>query len=143
MIEILLGLLLVAGAFIILTGAGDTLGLSNIDFFPLLGYGGTGFILALGILLIAAGLSRRAMQRHHERRHTIRSARLTAAAFLGVASLAAGLPLAAEPFNLLRIEGFPVGYYLAAQGGLIGLVILAFVWAGRQNRIDAEGAGHE
>lgn len=33
MIEIVLGLLLVAGAFIILTGAGDTLGLSNIDFF--------------------------------------------------------------------------------------------------------------
>lgn len=143
MIEIGLGLLLIAAAFIVLAGAGDTLGLSNIDFFPLLGYGGTGFILALGILLVAAGLSRRAMKRHHEARYTLRSARLTTAAFLATASLAAGLPLAAEPFNLVRVDGLPLGYYLAAQGGLIGLVILAFVWAARQNRIDAEEGENE
>ncbi|MDQ8697907.1 sodium/substrate symporter small subunit [Hyphomicrobium sp. LHD-15] len=143
MIEIVLGLLLLAGAVIVVMGAGDTLGLSNIDFFPLLGYGGTAFILALGILLIAAGLSRRAMKRHHARRHTLRSARLTTAALLLVACLTAGLLLASEPFNLLRVDGLPLGYYLAAQGGLIGLVILAFVWAARQNRIDLEGGDHE
>lgn len=143
MIEIVLGLLLLAGAVIVVMGAGDTLGLSNIDFFPLLGYGGTAFILALGILLIAAGFSRRAMKRHHARRHTLRSARLTTSALLLVACLTAGLLLASEPFNLLRVDGLPLGYYLAAQGGLIGLVILAFVWAARQNRIDIEGGEHE
>ncbi len=143
MIEIVLGLLLLAGAVIVVMGAGDTLGLSNIDFFPLLGYGGTAFILALGILLIAAGLSRRAMKRHHARRHTLRSARLTTSALLLVACLTVGLLLASEPFNLLRVDGLPLGYYLAAQGGLIGLVILAFVWAARQNRIDIEGGEHE
>jgi putative solute:sodium symporter small subunit len=144
MIEIGLGVLLLAAAVIVLIGAGDTLGLSSIDFFPLLGYGGTGFIVALGSLLIAAGLSRRAMQRRHERRHTLRSARLTTAALLSGACLTMGLLLGPEPFNLVRIRGLPLGYYLAAQGGLIGLVVLAFVWAARQNRIDAEeGAAHE
>jgi putative solute:sodium symporter small subunit len=63
--------------------------------------------------------------------------------FLVAAGLAVGVPLAAEPLNLLRIEGFPFGYYLAAQGGLVALVILAFVWAARQNRIDAEEPGHD
>jgi putative solute:sodium symporter small subunit len=143
MIEIGLGVLLLAAAVIVLIGAGDTLGLSNIDFFPLLGYGGTGFILALGILLIAAGLSRRAMKRRHETRYTLRSARMTTAALLMIACLAIGLLLAAEPFNLIRIEGMPLGYYMAAEAGLIGLVILAFVWAVRQNRIDSEERGHE
>lgn len=138
MIEIGLGLLLIAGAFVILAGAGDTLGLSDIDFFPLLGYGGTGFILGLGVLLVAAGLVRRAMKRHHERRYTLRTSRLTTTGILAAASLAIGLPLAAEPFNLVRIEGLPGGYYLAAQGALVGLVILAFIWAARQNRIDVE-----
>lgn len=144
MIEIGLGVLLLAAAVIVLIGAGDTLGLSNVDFFPLLGYGGTGFIVALGILLIAAGLSRRAMKRRHERRHTLRSARLTTAALLAAASLTIGILLASGPFNLVRVDGLPLGYYLAAEAGLIGLVILAFVWAARQNRIDAEeGAAEE
>jgi putative solute:sodium symporter small subunit len=143
MIEIGLGLLLIAAALIVLTGAGDTLGLPHIDFFPLLGYGGIAFILALGILMLAAGFSRRAIKRNHEARNALRSARLTAVALLLVVCLTLGLLLGAEPLNLVRIYGMPLGYDMAAQAGLIGLVILAFVWAGRQNRIDSEESEHE
>jgi putative solute:sodium symporter small subunit len=142
-IEIGIGLLLVLGASVILTGAGDTLGLEAVDVFPLIGYGGIGFIAALGVLFIAAGLTRRAMQRHHARRYALRSARLTWVGVLLTAFLAIGVPLCAAPFNLVSVGGFPLGYYAAAQGALIGLVVLAFAWAGRRNRIDAEEPAHE
>jgi len=137
-IEIGIGVLLILGAGVILTGAGDMLlGPSVIDLFPLIGYGGTAFILAIGLLLIAAGLARRAMARHHARRHALRSARLSSIGCLLAASLAVGVPLCAAPFNLVVVADFPLGYYAAAQGALIGLAALAFAWAARQNRIDA------
>jgi putative solute:sodium symporter small subunit len=81
---------------------------------------------------------RRAIARKPERRHMLRSARLTAAGILATAILAVGLPLLADTLGVVRIEGLPLGYYVAAQGGLFGLVILAFVWAARQARIDRE-----
>jgi putative solute:sodium symporter small subunit len=141
-IEIGIGLLLIVGAGVILTGAGDLLlGPAAIDLFPLIGFVGTFFIAAVGLLLIAAGLARRTMQRHHARRHELRSARLAWIGTLLVASLAIGVPLCAAPFNLVSVAGFPLGYYAAAQGALIALVVLAFAWAGRQNRIDAGHIG--
>jgi putative solute:sodium symporter small subunit len=36
------------------------------------------------------------------------------------------------------ILGFPLGFYMAAQGSLIVFVVLIFWFAHRQNRIDAE-----
>ena len=140
MIEIGIGVLLVAGALSLVAGAlGIVAAPAGVDLFPLFGVVGTGLVLTAGLLLVAAGRTRRAIARHPERRHALRSTRLTIVALLLVAGLAiAALPLSPGPFNLLRIGGFPAGYYLAAQGGLIGLVILAFWWAARQNRIDAE-----
>lgn len=138
MIEIVLGLLLIVGALAILAP-----GATGIDLIPLIGYGGTGVLIGAGVLLIAAGLTRRALRRDAARGHALRTARLTIGALLVTAGLAIGLPLAAEPFNLVRVAGFPLGYYLAAQGALIGLVVLAFVWAARQSRIDAEEPHHE
>lgn len=32
--------------------------------------------------------------------------------------------------------GFPLGYYMAAQGSVIAFVVLAFWFVGRQERID-------
>ncbi len=142
MIEIGFGLLLIAGVLAVLAGVGGLLpGASGIDLLPFLGYGGVAVLLAAGTLLIADGLARRAIGRDRGIRHALRTARLTTAALLATAVLAIGLPLAAGPANLVRIEGMPLGYYLAAQGALIGLVILAFAWAARQNRIDAEEHG--
>ena len=52
--------------------------------------------------------------------------------------------LFARSLNEIVIIGFPVGFYVAAQGSLIAFVILIFWFANRQNRIDDEfGVGEE
>jgi putative solute:sodium symporter small subunit len=40
--------------------------------------------------------------------------------------------------NNIVIIGFPLGFYMASQGSLIAFVILIFVFASKQNRIDEE-----
>lgn len=40
--------------------------------------------------------------------------------------------------NNIVILGFPLGYYMAAQGSLIAFVIMLFVFARKQNAIDEE-----
>ncbi len=40
--------------------------------------------------------------------------------------------------NGVVILGFPLGFYMAAQGSLVVFVILIFWFAGRQNAIDEE-----
>lgn len=134
-----LGLLLFALGLAVLSGApGWIAGPGVIDLFPFLGFTGTGLLMMLGLSICAAALVERALAREGAPRHALRSGRLTAAA-IGVAGvLALGAPLAAELLNLVRLDGTPLGFYLAAQGGLVLLVLLAFAWAGRQNRIDAE-----
>lgn len=44
------------------------------------------------------------------------------------------------PLNKITIPivGFPLGFYMAAQGSLIVFVILIFWFAAKQNRIDEE-----
>ena len=43
------------------------------------------------------------------------------------------------PLNQIVILGFPLGFYMAAQGSLlIAFVILIFWFAYRQNKIDEE-----
>jgi putative solute:sodium symporter small subunit len=42
------------------------------------------------------------------------------------------------PLNTLVIAGFPLGYYMAAQGSLVVFVILVFWFSARQDRIDRE-----
>lgn len=144
MIEIALGVLLLILAMAVLSGVGGLVpGASGIDILPLLGYGGLALLLASGVLLIAAGVIRRAIRRHPERRLALRTARTTATALIFVALLSIGLPLVAEPLSLVRFGGVPLGYLLAAQGALIGLTMLAFAWALRQNGIDATEGDRE
>ncbi len=40
--------------------------------------------------------------------------------------------------NAISILGFPIGFYMAAQGSLIAFVVMLFVFAKRQDRIDRE-----
>ncbi|MBU0726446.1 MAG: DUF4212 domain-containing protein [Alphaproteobacteria bacterium] len=40
--------------------------------------------------------------------------------------------------NTITFIGFPLGFYMAAQGSLIVFVVLTFWYANRQNRIDEE-----
>ena len=49
-----------------------------------------------------------------------------------------GIHLFAESLNAIVILGFPLGYYIAAQGSLIGFVVLIFWYSRRQNDIDEE-----
>lgn len=42
------------------------------------------------------------------------------------------------PLNNIVILGFPLGYYMAAQGSLIAFVVMLFWFAGKQNSIDQE-----
>jgi putative solute:sodium symporter small subunit len=45
-----------------------------------------------------------------------------------------------EPLNkiVIPILGFPLGFYMAAQGSLIAFVVMLFVFARQQDNIDRE-----
>ena len=43
-----------------------------------------------------------------------------------------------NPLNEIQILGFPLGFYMAAQGSLIAFVVMLFVFAAAQDRIDRE-----
>ena len=44
----------------------------------------------------------------------------------------------ADALNAVNFLGFPLGFYMAAQGSLIIFVLLIFFLAHRQNKIDEE-----
>jgi putative solute:sodium symporter small subunit len=138
MIEIALGILVELGVIAILMGAADTLRLPVGDLFPLLGFGGTGAIAGCGLMLMVHGAYRLLRQRQIGDQHRLRTLGLLWVGLLSVALLALGIPLAVEPLNIIKIGGFPLGFYMAAQGSLIALVILAFVVAWKQEAIDAD-----
>lgn len=43
-----------------------------------------------------------------------------------------------DQLNAIKILGFPLGFYMAAQGSLIAFVIMLFVFARRQETIDRQ-----
>ena len=49
-----------------------------------------------------------------------------------------GIHFFVNSLNKIVIFGFPLGFYMAAQGSLIVFVILIFWFAGRQDSIDRE-----
>jgi putative solute:sodium symporter small subunit len=49
-----------------------------------------------------------------------------------------GIHLFAPALNEIVILGFPLGFYMAAQGSLIVFVVLIFWFANRQDAIDRE-----
>ncbi len=48
------------------------------------------------------------------------------------------IPAFAVQLNTIKIFGFPLGFYMAAQGSLISYVVLCFWNASAQNKIDEE-----
>jgi putative solute:sodium symporter small subunit len=44
----------------------------------------------------------------------------------------------ASSLNAIVILGFPIGFYMAAQGSLIAFVVMLFVFARKQDSIDRE-----
>ena len=49
-----------------------------------------------------------------------------------------GVHLFAPSLNKIKIIGFPLGFYMAAQGSLIAFVVQLFVFARQQDNIDRE-----
>jgi putative solute:sodium symporter small subunit len=43
-----------------------------------------------------------------------------------------------DQLNAIKILGFPLGFYMAAQGSLIAFVVMLFIFAGKQDSIDRE-----
>ena len=48
------------------------------------------------------------------------------------------IPAFAVQLNQIKIFGFPLGFYFAAQGSLISYVVVCFWNASAQNKIDQE-----
>lgn len=139
MIEIILGLVAITAA------AAAALGFAEGRVpFPV-GLETTGAIAALGVLLLAHGLYRIRLKRREEgRRHWFRSIGLMGVVLVLTSVLALVIPAIAPLLNVFRVAGFPLGYYMAAQGSLIGLVILLFVYAAYADSVDGqEGAEEE
>ena len=42
------------------------------------------------------------------------------------------------PLNSIKILGFPLGFYMAAQGSLVAFVVMLFYFAWKQDAIDRE-----
>jgi putative solute:sodium symporter small subunit len=60
--------------------------------------------------------------------------------------LSFGIHFFVESLNTVSFLGFPLGFYLAGQGSLVGFVVLIFWFSARQNKIDEkygfdEGSG--
>lgn len=138
MIETGIGILLLGLAL----AAGLGLGQGAIPI-PL-GIASSAAIAALGLLLVCHGIYRLRLKRGTGDRHWLRTSGLMwlVLALLGVFGLA--VPLAAPLLNAVRLAGFPIGYYMAAQGSLVVFVIMLFAFAWRADAIDEqEGAGEE
>ena len=49
-----------------------------------------------------------------------------------------GVHFFVNTLNQFKLFGFPVGFYMAAQGSLIAFVVMLFYFASRQDTIDRE-----
>jgi putative solute:sodium symporter small subunit len=131
MAEIILGLVAILAAAAVASGLTD-----GLVPFPL-GHGAIGTALLLAVILLLRGFYRLAKRRGHANPYELRS--------MGLAITIAGITIAtvlvipslSETLNLVTVAGFPLGLYLMGQGTLVLFAALLFIYAVRQNRIDA------
>lgn len=131
-VEAVLGVLIMAVAVALALG-----GAGLVVAVPSPGLGPTLALLCAGATVAAHGMAGRvalagrtgAVQRWRSAFYAVLA--LTAAAVL---------PLAVEVLDLISIAGFPLGYYLAAQGLLVAFAIVAFRAARSLDALDARDA---
>lgn len=75
------------------------------------------------------------------RRHWRRTRRLVWLGLLLWLVVVVVAPLAVNQLNLLRAGGFPLGFYVAAEGAAVVATILTLLLAWRQEVIDRAGSG--
>jgi putative solute:sodium symporter small subunit len=84
------------------------------------------------------------IEREHRKRHWQSTARNTLISLGLLGGLVLAASLFADLFNSWRFLGFPLSYYLAAQGGFLLMISLLFWSSGRQDEIDRRhGASEE
>jgi putative solute:sodium symporter small subunit len=117
-VEAALGLLIIAAALALALGAARLLAPV-----PPAGLGVTLALIGWGATLTAHGMAGRALtKRNTATAHSWRSVFYVLLAL----TLAATMPLIVDLLDLADVAGFPLGYYMAAQGLLILMAILAF-----------------
>ena len=132
MIEIALGILVLAGA--IAAGLGLAEGLLPIP----IGIASSMLIAVLGVLLFCHGFYRIRLKRNSDDRHWLRTTGLMWLVMALLATLVFALPLLAPLFNAFKLAGFPLGFYVTAQVSMILLVVVLFVFAACADAIDEQ-----
>lgn len=83
-------------------------------------------------------------QRPDTGRYWRRTSRLMWTTLAAWAFFGFGVHAFVQLLNAVEIAGFPLGYYMAAQGSLIAFVIMLFLFSRRQDKIDrSEGVAEE
>lgn len=128
MVEIAAGVVVMAAAlWLAASGSGMIMGIG-----PLAALGG------VGVLLCLHGLYRSIRDRREGSRHWLRAQGVHTTILVLALAVAVALPVVAAPLGIFKVAGFPLGYYMAAQGVPILLVALAFLAARAEDRIDIE-----
>jgi putative solute:sodium symporter small subunit len=128
---------IIAGVAMVLAGLALATGLTDSVFPQLpIGLGLAAVPGVFGLLLTIDGLLGRRVRLAHDHRAALRTARLAARAMASLAFLALISPALAGALNLISVHGFPLAYYVAAQGSLIAFGLLALAVARKQNAID-------
>lgn len=117
--EAVFGVLIMASAVALALGAG-----ALFMSVPAPGLGLTLALVAVGATIAAHGMAGRdaaALEASH-------AARRWRTVFYAVLAVTAAfvLPLVVDVLDLITVAGFPLGYYLAAQGLLVAFAIVAF-----------------
>lgn len=83
-------------------------------------------------------------ENHNTERYWGRTQRLMWTMLIIWAVFGFGIHAFAPQLNAINIGGFPLGFYMAAQGSLIVFVVMLFWFAHAQNKIDHdEGVAEE
>jgi putative solute:sodium symporter small subunit len=136
MIEIALSLVMLAAA--VLAHLGFAEGLIPIPIGLI-----TIALAAPGLIFACHGVFRVLLKRGAESRHWIRVNGLMWLMLALTACIAFAIPLFAPAFNAFKLAGFPLGFYLAAQGAPILLVILLFTFSSHADLVDEQEGARE
>lgn len=84
-----------------------------------------------------------AANEEQRRQHWAKTRNLTFVILVLWAIFSIILPWNAHALNAMSFMGFPLGFYITAQGALIAFVVLIFVHNWLQDKIDDEFGMHE
>ena len=127
MIEIVLGALVMFAALVVLLKPLAVGVAPALSLLPGVGAGATAALAISGLALVLHGTYRRLRKSEARNQHWLRTVAVTLVAIAGVLLVAFAVPLLAETLNIIKVGGFPLGFYMAAQGCLVLLAALTFV----------------